>query len=180
MQPSLLWIATVFFKITLNHYKTPCIVSFWQLPDDCFSWSNWNSEQQVNVFDLVLDFSGNMSQIYEFYWFISKQTREPFVFIKRCDWTIFFHVSWLDSLHCNITIKKTKLPELSWYDFYEYSHSKSLSATTKKWYNFENKMNSILESMWLLLTWFYYKEQKIMLVVKYFFSNVFSMFLHHR
>ena len=39
MQPSLLWIATVFFKITLNHYKTPCIVSFWQLPDDCFSWS---------------------------------------------------------------------------------------------------------------------------------------------
>ena len=23
----------------ISHYKKPCIVSFWQLPDDCFSWS---------------------------------------------------------------------------------------------------------------------------------------------
>ena len=107
-----------------------------------------------------LTYSGNMSQIYEFYWFISKQTWEPFVFIKHCDWTIFFHVSRFDCLHCNITIKKTKLAELSWYHFYEYSDSKSLLATTKKWYNFENIMNWLLESMWLLLTWFYYKEQK--------------------
>ena len=117
----------------------------------------------------LLDFLGNMSQIYEFYWFISKQTWESFVFIKHCYWTIFFYTSWLDCLHCNITIKKTKQAELSWYYFYEYSDSKSLLATTKKWYNFENLMNSLLESMWLLLTWFYYKEQKIMPVEKYFF-----------
>ena len=112
-----------------------------------------------------------MSQIYEFYWFISKQTWESFVFIKHCYWTIFFYTSRLDCLHCNITIKKTKQAELSWYHFYEYSDSKSLLATTKKWYNFENIMNSLLESMslWLLLTWFYYKEQKIMPVEKYFF-----------
>ena len=33
-----------FFKITLNHYKTPCIVSFWQLPG-----SPTANEAQENV-----------------------------------------------------------------------------------------------------------------------------------
>ena len=32
IHPSLLWIVTGFFQ---NHYTTPCILSFWQLPDDC-------------------------------------------------------------------------------------------------------------------------------------------------
>ena len=27
------------YRFFQNHHKTPCIVSFWQLPDDCFSWS---------------------------------------------------------------------------------------------------------------------------------------------
>ena len=32
MHPSLLWLVTRFFQ---NHYNTPCILSFWQLPEDC-------------------------------------------------------------------------------------------------------------------------------------------------
>ena len=33
-----------FYKITLNHYKTPCIVSFWQLPGSATA-----NEAQENV-----------------------------------------------------------------------------------------------------------------------------------
>lgn len=146
--------------------------------------------QNLKAFELTWLTLKTCLKFMKFYWLISKQTWESFVFTKHCDWTIF-HVSWLDCLRCNITnessaslvfliVKKTKLAELSWYYFYEYSDSNSLLATTKKGYNFENIMNSLLESMWLLLTWFYYKEQKIMTVEKYVFSDVFFMFLLHR